>query len=505
MKQNVFTRPTLINLLLALGGLTSLPATAQTAANLYSFTPFTQNDGSNPNGGMVLSGNVLYGTTPSGGSNYNGTIFRVNTDGTGYTNLYTFSAKVYQVITNFGGGGIGTGGGGREGGSPTNTDGAAPNGGLVLSGSTLYGTAQSGGFGGYGTIFAIHTDGSGFTNLHHFSAPVNAPTNSDGISPFAGLILSGNTLFGTTSEGGSLGWGTVFRINTDGSGLTVLKAFSGLALDPITYFYSNTDGAEPHAHLILAGGTLYGTTSQGGSFGGGTIFSLGTNGSGFTTLHALSSAIDGTTPNALTLAGNRLYTTTPAGGPSGGGTLFAVNTNGSGFSTLHSFGYDEAGFNAYADVIVSSNIVYGATEYDTQNYTGTIFGIYADGTGFTTLYNFAALNFNTNLTGSGPTGILLTNNVFYGSAGYGGATGNGAIFSLSQLPVPSPDFNITSQGNNSILTWSTNAIGFTVQTTTNLAPPIVWTPVTPAPVVVNGLETVTNSVAGNLKYYRLIK
>ena len=502
-KHAAFMRPALVQVLLAAGCMASRPATAQTAANLYSFTPFTQNDGSNPNGGMVLSGNTLYGTTANGGTNYTGTLFRVNTDGSGYTNLHTFSANVYQVFTNFGGGGIKPGGGG-EFINPTNADGSAPNGGLALVGNTLYGTAHGGGLGGYGNIFAINTDGSGFTNLHNFSTPVNSPTNSDGLSPFAGLIAAGNTLFGTTSEGGSRGWGTVFRINTDGSGLTELKAFDGLAMDPTTYYYTNADGAEPHGHLVLAGGTLYGTTTQGGSLGGGTIFAVGTNGSGFTTLHTLSSAISGTSPNALTLAGNRLYGTTPAGGAAGGGTLFALNTNGSGFSTLHSFAYDAAGFNAIADVVVSSNIVYGATEYDAQNFTGTIFGIYTDGTGFTTLYPFAALNFNTNVIGSGPTGLLLANNVFYGSASYGGATGNGAIFSLSQLPVPAPELNLTVQGNEVMLTWSTNASGFSVQVTTNLAPPVVWVPVTPAPTIVNGLEMVTNAVAGNLKYYRLI-
>ena len=193
------------------------------------------------------------------------------------------------------------------------------------------------------------------------------------------------------------------------------------------------------------------------------------------------------------------------GGPAGGGTLYSINTNGTGFATLHSFAYDADGYNPYADVIVASNIIFGATEYDVPNYTGTIFGIYADGTGFTTLYHFAALDNNTNAIGSGPNGILLANHVFYGAAGYGGATGNGAIFSLSKLGVPSPQLNITSQGNAAILTWSTNATGFTVQSATNLAPPVAWNTVSPAPAIVHGLETVTNPMAGTAKFYRLIK
>ena len=111
----------------------------------------------------------------------------------------------------------------------TNSDGAVPYAGLVLSGNTLYGTANSGGTFGNGTVFAVNTDGTGFTNLHSFTA--TAPvlrlyTNSDGANPWAGLILSGNTLYGTALCGGSSGNGTVFAVNTDGTGFTNLHSFT---------------------------------------------------------------------------------------------------------------------------------------------------------------------------------------------------------------------------------------------------------------------------------------
>src|ERR1039457_1227975 len=104
----------------------------------------------------------------------------------------------------------------------TNSDGAYPYAGLILSGTTLYGTAVRGGSSSYGTVFAVHTNGTGFTNLHSFTAPsATSPyTNSDGADPFAGLILSGNTLYGTATYGGSSGYGTVFAINTNGTGVT---------------------------------------------------------------------------------------------------------------------------------------------------------------------------------------------------------------------------------------------------------------------------------------------
>ena len=116
--------------------------------------------------------------------------------------------------------------------------------------------------GGNGTVFAVNTDGTGFTNLHSFTAlsnPFGSGTNSDGANPYAGLILSGITLYGTALNGGGSGAGTVFSLNTDGTGFTNLHSFN-----------SGSAGGYPYAGLILSGNTLYGTTSS----GWGTVFSL---------------------------------------------------------------------------------------------------------------------------------------------------------------------------------------------------------------------------------------
>jgi uncharacterized repeat protein (TIGR03803 family) len=82
---------------------------------------------------------------------------------------------------------------------------------LVLSGNILYGTAYAGGSSINGTVFAVNTDGTGFTTLHSFT-PLNNDTNSGGANPLAGLIVSDNTLYGTTKYGGSSGKGTVFSL-----------------------------------------------------------------------------------------------------------------------------------------------------------------------------------------------------------------------------------------------------------------------------------------------------
>ena len=119
-------------------------------------------------------------------------------------------------------------------------------------------------------MFAVNTDGTGFTNLYNFTNG----TNGGGVP--SGLVLSGNTLYGTTSVGGSFGGGTVFAIHTDGGGLTNLYNFSSV--------YGGVKSS-----LVLSNNILYGTTSVGGSSTNGTVFALNTDGTGFTNLHSFSS------------------------------------------------------------------------------------------------------------------------------------------------------------------------------------------------------------------------
>jgi uncharacterized repeat protein (TIGR03803 family) len=158
-----------------------------------------------PNGGLVLSGGTLFGTAQNGGTNGSGTVFKVNTDGTDFATLLNFPAAQYNANFNL-----------------TNNGGATPNGGLVLSDATLYGTTSGGGLAGNGTVFAVNTDGTAFTTVHDFSPNTGSGstvTNLDGANPYAGLALSGGNLYGTAHNGGVAGAGTVFAIAL-GSGPT---------------------------------------------------------------------------------------------------------------------------------------------------------------------------------------------------------------------------------------------------------------------------------------------
>ena len=101
--------------------------------------------------------------------------------------------------------------------------------------------------------FGVNINGGEFANLHHFTG------GSDGGAP-RGLIEFENRLYGTSTNGGSSGRGTVFQVTTSSGGFSVLYSFTAQSASQP---YTNTDGAEPKAGLVVSGRTLYGTASQG--------------------------------------------------------------------------------------------------------------------------------------------------------------------------------------------------------------------------------------------------
>jgi uncharacterized repeat protein (TIGR03803 family) len=419
----------------------------------------TNSDGIHPQAALTVSGNRLYGVMSGGGNGGSGTIFAVNTDASGFTNLYNFSAPPMMYYTN--------------------GDGEWPRARLVLSGNTLYGAASSGGTGGgtsfmgEGTLFKINTDGSGFATLFNF------PDGSDGGTMPNGLVLSSNTLYGTTGSGGNAYNGTVFKIATDGSGFTRIHDFSASAYDSSSGSQTNGDGASPQAALVFSADTLYGTASRGGSGGGGTVFKLGTNGLGFAVLHNFTNS-DGSVPSAeLMLSGGMLYGTTGAGGSGNDGTVFKIGTNGAGFSTLHVFpatvsdgagNYTNSdGAEPYGGLILSGSMLFGTTESGGSGGSGTIFAINMDGSGFTNLYSFSALDSNTNFDGANPyAGLALSGNTVYATAFNGGCAGDGALFALS-LAVAPPWLDIQPNGNALVISWLSSATGYSLQQSTNLS------------------------------------
>jgi uncharacterized repeat protein (TIGR03803 family) len=485
---------------------------------------FDGQDGASPQGDLAISGNILYGTTAQGGAYGGGTVFAVNTNGTGFEDLFNFAF----------------------------TNGANPVAGMVLSGNTLYGTTSKGGAYGAGTLFAINTDGSGFTNLYNFNC-------TNGANPQADLLLLGNTLYGTTvNGGGSNGLGTVFAINTDGTGFTNLFVFNGpdganplggvtsisnllcgtasnggsnnfgvafllatngtyftnfynfkssagfhpnsdlavyysssasayilygtsasepgndgevfglvlvvpgLTLSPPTpfgvpasfsgvsvggvvlvpgsetfywtvqagglenggeidgyagggraagpfgfpksqsYAMTNSDGAAPLAGLALSGHTLYGTASQNGVNGVGSVFAINTDGSGFANLQSLAGR--GDPLGNLTVSGNTLY-----GTASLGNSIFALNTDGTGFTNFATVTQPNG------PLVLAGDTLYGTTEQ------GDIFSVNTDGTDFSNPRSLGAIS----------EGVVLSGNTLYGTTQTGGGNAEGAVYSVN--------------------------------------------------------------------------
>jgi uncharacterized repeat protein (TIGR03803 family) len=475
MKQRVksfFVLPTLAAVSgLALTGRVA----AQTLTSLYDFTGGS--DGAQPFAGLVLATNTLYGTTLLDGIAGHGTVFAVHADGSGFRTLYSFSAS---------------------------GDGLYPQSTLLPSGNTLYGTTHYGGGANNGTVFALNTGGSAFATLHNFTTSPGQ-TNSDGANPAAGLILSGGTLYGTAVYGGNSGYGTVFALNTNGTGFTALHTFSALSGSSQT----NSDGANPYGGLVLSGKSLYGTTELGGDSGLGTVFVMNADGTGFKTLHAfMGGPNEGARPLAgLILSGNTLYGTTLQGGSSDRGTVFALNTDGSGFETKHSFSGGNDGADPVANLLLAGNTLYGTTSYGGTFNQGTVFTLGIDGGSYSTLHSFTETSGALSANNDGATpraGLILSGNALLGTTQSGGTSGNGALFSLSLAPITQPPLlAITRSGTDVILTWPANATGFTLQSTTNLFSATTWTTVSPAPVIVNAQNTVTNPLSGAQQFYRL--
>lgn len=379
----------------------------------------------------------------------------------------------------------------------TNSDGFNPNGWLSSSGTVLYGTAQQGGVKGYGTIFAVNTNGN-LLWVNSLDANGTGKGNSPPPlgTPNGGLVISNGTLYGTTSFGGAYTNGAIYSISTNGTSIKTLYSFSGL--DDLTG--TNSDGADPGAGLIRSGTIFFGTTSGGGNGGNGVVFSF--SGTTLTNLHSFSvgngyiypslTNNDGANPSCqLLLLGTNIYGTTPAGGTNGLGTIFRVSTNGSSFTVLHHFdnvgaspksglvyadgklfgmggsvvfalGTNGDGFtilHQFDDVVdngspassgltISNGILYGATPGLGEYGYGQVFSLRTNGTGFTSFHDFTALSpsgypvqARTNFDGAYPNGgLVLINGTLFGAASLGGTSANGYFSSgvLFQASPPMP-------------------------------------------------------------------
>jgi uncharacterized repeat protein (TIGR03803 family) len=331
------------------------------------------NDGSVATSGVIQQSGKLYGVASQGGSGSSGVVYESTTNGK------------LRVVYAF----------------PANGAAAFPDGGLLFRHGKLYGTT------GYldGSVYSVTPSGT-FAMVHQFAG-------ADGSTPQGGLIDVHGTIYGTTTAGGAHGDGVVFAIDPSGTERT-LYDFGATA----------NDASSPVSRLTWWNGKLYGTTSSGGAYGGGTVYSLTLTGSE-AVLYSFGNGTDGNDPfcSGVTPFRGKLYGTTRSGGTHGKGVVFAISPSGSG-GAIYNFGqHSDDGTNPMSGVIVYRGALYGPAWQGGHNNEGAIFRITASGAE-RTLYSFHGVT-----DGSEPFGRLLAiGDQLYGTAPAGGANGDGTLY-----------------------------------------------------------------------------
>lgn len=316
-------------------------------------------------------------------------------------------------------------------------DGKNPQGSLTLSadGATLYGMTYLGGS-EYGTIFRVNTNGTELTLLHKFAGGAD-----DGAYPWGNLTLGADGyLYGMTGKGGSAsgeGYGTIFKIDpaSPETSYTVLHKFVGGA----------DDGASPSYSSLTFGvdGKLYGMTRRGGDNDLGTIFKIDPGTGAFSLLHEFAGGVnDGQYPEGnLTLGPEgQLYGMTYQGG-AGWGTIFEIDPVSTNMTPLHTFvGGSDDGASPYGSLTLSADgMLYGMTaEGGKYSMCGTIFEIDPDNpeTTFALLHKFAGGADD----GMNPFGDLtLFDGILYGMTRNGGDAGTGNLGTIFKIDPADPE------------------------------------------------------------------
>jgi len=393
-------------------------------------------DGAAPRANLIDVKGTLFGTTGAGGAGtrgYGGTVFALD-PGTGAESVaYSFctkknSRKLFRC-----------------------EDAQEPWAGLINVEGRLYGTTIYGGVNDAGAVFRFNPRTGAEKLLYSFCSQGNC---EDGESPEAGLIDVNGTLYGTTVQGGGnkcshadTGCGTVFALDPDTGAEKVLYSFCSQE--------GCTDGAIPNAGLIDLGGTLYGTTPDGGAYDGGTVFALDPGTGAETVLYSFCSqqnCTDGEIPVAGLISVNgTLYGTTENGGsgttgtrlcPFGCGTVFAIDPGTGAETVVHSFCSQMKG-NRCADgaqpeasLIDVRGALYGTTSQGGGNAgcvktfaCGTVFSIDLNTGTEKVLYSFCRQQ--NCADGDHPDASLIeVKGTLYGTTLEGGAYGLGTVFAV---------------------------------------------------------------------------
>jgi len=395
------------------GTVWSYDYSTDTFTRLHSFAGGAA-DGATVYHGVAESAGTLYGVTYQGGDSNQGTIWRIDTDGSNYQVLHEFSSAS---------GGL-----------------ANPYSRPVIAGGKLWGAARYGGSGGAGGLWRINLDGSGYTKVADFDG---YGAGTEGAQPAGDLAVdSAGNILGTASEGGPTGWGTIWKYTAPAGtpALTVLHAFNGF-----TGQYSQSGVA------IDSSNRLYVTTTRAGQYGYGTLVrctnpasgpgaaSVLMNFDGVSVYAPYTGVVQGASSGTtLNFFGVSWYggITNPYQGSSGAGALYKVAVPASGSATqtlLHSFHVLDT-HQPYGDLVLNpkDGYYYGTTYYGGAFNNGSIFKVAPNGS-YTTIHHFN----NYLLEGANPrSGLCLARDgSLYGLTWYGGSWSSGTFFKVTTAGV----------------------------------------------------------------------
>ena len=248
---------------------------------------------------------------------------------------------------------------------------------LLGSDGNLYGVTSGGGTNNGGVLYRLTSAGV-YTTLHSFTNSV------DGYNPIGKLIQGKDGyLYGVTNSGGTNGDGAVYKCETDGSHFSVIHDFNN----------SSGDGYSANIGVVQAAdGYLYGATNGGGTNGYGAFYKLSTDGTKFTVLQAVQSALGQNFPDTLVASGTTLYGVSYYGGANNAGAVFTLTTSGSSYKLLYSYGGSNAGEgnNPLGVALDTDGNLYVSCKYGGGGGYGAITRLKPGSTSASLVYQFSA-------------------------------------------------------------------------------------------------------------------
>jgi uncharacterized repeat protein (TIGR03803 family) len=410
-------------------------------------------DGSSPNGSLIAAANgKFYGMTPLGGANGTGVLFEYDYLSNTYVKKFDFDgstggnplASLKEAVNGLLYGMTSSGGTSNVGtlfeynisaGTCTKkvdfngTNGSSPNGSLMEGGNgRLYGMTTYGGVNNQGVLFEYNDTLNVYTKKYDFGG-VN------GANPYGTPIEANGKIYGMTTFGGSSNKGIIWAYNLLDSTYAVKQNFTG------------TNGRFPYGDLFQAfNGKLYGMTSDGGLYGGGTLFEYNTVGNTLNSNFSFDLPLGGYPKGNLIQASNgRLYAMTSNGGAYNAGVVFEYDYALNSYMRKFSLGGTN-GANPNGSLTYTSNGKFYGMAYNGGVYNyGVIFEYNYYTLTYTIKYSFNGTD------GSYPVGNLFiaANGKFYGMTTDGGDNNKGVLFEydyVNNIYTKKYDFDGTNGG-----------------------------------------------------------